>query len=391
MRKTMLPFSPPCIGQEEIDEVVDTLRGDWIARGPKTRRFEVDFARYLQAPEALALNSGTAALQVALAAEKIGPGDEVITSTMTFCAAVHVIEQCGARPVLVDVEADTLNIDPAAVDRAITPRTRAIIPTHLYGHPAEMDDLVALAEANGLAVLEDAAHALPARYRGRMVGSTGRATAFSFYATKNLTTGDGGMLVGAPDLIESARVWSAHGMTRDACSAFGREDAWSYDVVVPGFKCNMTDLQAAIGIQQLHKLDRLHWRRREIAGHYQAALAGLAQVQPPVERPHVESAWHLYPLRLDLTHLAIDRGQFVAELRRRNIAASVHFIPVHLLRYYREKYGYRPDDFPIAHREFLRLVTLPLTPRLSNDDVGDVVEAVTDVVTRHERTSHACA
>jgi dTDP-4-amino-4,6-dideoxygalactose transaminase len=385
----MLPFSPPCIGDEEIDEIVDTLRSAWINRGPKTRQFESEFARYVHSPAALAVNSGTAALQVALAAAEIGPGDEVITSTMTFCATVHVIEQAGARPVLVDVEPDTLNIDPVAVERAISGRTRAIIPVHLYGHPAEMDALNAIAASRRLWILEDAAHALPARYRGRMIGSIGHATAFSFYATKNITTGDGGMLTADPAFIQSARPWSLHGMTRDAYSASSIEDGWSYDVDVPGFKCNMTDLQASLGIQQLRKLDRFHQRRRRIAGRYRELLSKLPEIQIPVERPQVESAWHLYPIRIDATRLSLDRRGFIEELRRRNVATSVHFVPVHLFRYYRDKYRYRPEDFPTAYREFLRLVTLPLSPGMSDQDVEDVIAAVSDTISRHRAKAHA--
>jgi dTDP-4-amino-4,6-dideoxygalactose transaminase len=298
---------------------------------------------------------------------------------------VHVIEQSGATPVLADVEPDTLNLDPIAVGRAMTARTRAIIPTHLYGHPAEIDALRALAEPRGLLLLEDAAHALPARHRGRTIGSTGSATAFSFYATKNLTTGDGGMLVGSPKLIESARIWSAQGMTRDAYGSLGDAKSWDYDVVVAGFKCNMTDIQAALGLQQLRRLDGFRRRRRSIAGRYQAALAALPEVQPPTERPHVESAWHLYPVRLNLARLSIDRAAFIEECRRRNISVSVHFKPIHLLYYYREKYGCRPADFPVAHDEYRRLVTLPLAPRMTDDDVDDVLEAVADVVAQHRR------
>jgi dTDP-4-amino-4,6-dideoxygalactose transaminase len=380
VRKTMLPFSPPLIGEEEINEVVDTLRSDWLTCGPKTRRFEQEFAGYVDRPAALALNSGTAALQVALAAAGIGPGDEVITSTMTFCSTVHAIEQSGARPVLVDVEPDTLNLDPSAVERALTARTRAIIPVHLYGHPAEMNALLAIVEGRRVFVLEDAAHALPASYHSRMVGTLGDAAAFSFYATKNLTTGDGGMLVGDSAFIESARPWSLHGMTRDAHQAFAAADNWSYDVVLPGFKCNMTDIQAAIGLPQLAKIDRHAERRREIASRYEAALKDVPHLQAPIERSHVRSAWHLYPIRLHLAQLTVDRRTFIQELQRRNISAGVHFIPVHLLHYYREKYGFKPDDFPVAHREFQRIVTLPLNLRMTDQDVDDVIEAVSDVI-----------
>ena len=376
----MLPFSPPAIDQSDIDEVVDTLRGKWLTTGPKTRRFERELAAYLGAPSTLAVNSGTAAMQVALAAAGIGAGDEVITTTMTFCATVHVIEQAGATPVLVDVEPDTLNIDPAKVEQAVTSKTRALLPVHLYGHPAEMDALRQIADARQLFVLEDAAHALPARYRGRLIGSGGAAAAFSFYATKNLTTGEGGMLAGDPALIERGRSWTLHGMTRDAFTSFGVKDAWQYDVVAPGFKCNMMDLQAAIGISQLRKLNAFHKRRRRIAETYNAAFASVPEIQCPVVRPHAESAWQVYPIRLDLDRLSIDRARFIEELRQRNISTSVHFIPVHTHRYYREKYGFQPEDFPVAHRESQRLLSLPINPGLSVQDVSDVIEAVVDVV-----------
>ena len=382
MRETMLPFAPPSVGQDEIDEVVETLRSNWLTTGPKTRRFEHEMAARLGAPAALAVSSGTAALQVALAVHGVGPGDEIITTTMTFCATVHAIEQSGATPVLVDVDPDTLNIDPAAVERAITPKTRGVLPVHLYGHPADMDALESVAAARHLFILEDAAHALPASYRGRTIGSGGSIAAFSFYATKNLTTGEGGMLVGAPDFIEAARGWTLHGMTRDAHASLGAKDSWRYDVVSPGFKCNMMDLQAAIGLAQLRKLAAFHARRRQIAGMYRAALTGVAEIQCPVEHAHVESAWHLYPIRLDLDRLAIDRAQFIEELRWRNISASVHFIPVHTYRYYREKYGYRSGDFPAAWRESQRLVSLPLYPTMTDQDVADVVDAVRDVCSR---------
>jgi dTDP-4-amino-4,6-dideoxygalactose transaminase len=385
VRKTMLPFSPPAIDQLEIDEVVETLRDNWLTTGPRTQRFEREFAEYLGAASALAVNSGTAAMQVALATAGLGPGDEVITTTLTFCSTVHVIEQSGATPVLVDVDPETLNIDPAQVERAVTTRTRALLPVHLYGHPAEMDALTEIAGARKLFVLEDAAHALPARYRGRRIGSGDVVAAFSFYSTKNLTTGEGGMLTGGPELVESGRSWTLHGMTRDAYRAFGEKDAWQYDVVAPGFKCNMMDLQAAIGLSQLRKLDGFHRRRKEIAAAYNAAFSDVPEVQRPVERTHVESAWHLYPIRLHLDRLSIDRARFIEEMRLRNISTSVHFIPVHLHRYYREKYRFLPEDFPVAYRESQRLVSLPLNPLMTDQDAADVIEAVRDVVNRNRR------
>jgi dTDP-4-amino-4,6-dideoxygalactose transaminase len=385
VRGSFLPFSPPAIGPEEIAEVVDTLTSDWITTGPKTRQFESDFAQFIGAPAALAVSSATDAMQVALAALGVGPGDEVITTAMTFCSTVHVIEHLGARPVLVDVEPDTLCIDPSAVERAVTPRTRGVLPVHIYGHPCELDPLLDLAAARGLFVLEDAAHSLPARYKGRLVGTIGTATAFSFYATKNMTTAEGGMLTADRDLIAKARIWSLHGMSRDAYNRYSAEGSWFYEVVLPGFKCNMTDIHASLGLQQLKKLPRFQDRRREVVQRYQSAFADVPELQIPTERPDVESAWHIYPLRLTLETLRIGRNQFIEEMKARNIGTSVHFIPVHLHPYYREKYGYSTADFPVAVANYERLLSLPLHPRLSDVDVDDVIEAVRDVVDKFRR------
>lgn len=399
-RSSFLPFSPPWLGDEEIDEVVDTLRSDWITTGPKVKRFEREFADFIGASAALAVSSATDAMQVALAALGIGPGDEVITTPMTFCSTVHVIEHVGARPVLVDVEPDTLTIDPAQVERAVTARTKVLLPVHLYGHPCAMDELLDIAQRHQLAVVEDAAHALPTRYKGRLVGSaplacaTGEAaegvgvrvlTAFSFYATKNMTTGEGGMLTGDADLIDQARLWSLHGMSRDAYKRYSAEGSWYYEVVLPGYKCNMTDIQASLGIRQLEKLPTFQIRRREIVARYQAAFGALAELEPPTERAGMESAWQLYIVRLNLDRLTIDRARFIEELKARHIGTSVHFIPVHVHPYYRDKYGYQPLDYPVAYREYRRIVSLPLHPRLSDEDVTDVIEAVRDVVEKYRK------
>ncbi len=401
MRDAFLPFSPPLLGDEEIAEVLDTLRSDWITTGPKVRRFESDFAEYLGAPAALAVSSATDAMLVGLAALGVGPGDAVITTPMTFCSTVHVIEHLGARPILVDVAPDTLNIDPAHVERALQsiihhPQSaiKGIMPVHLYGHPCDMAPLNALAEQYNLFILEDAAHSLPARYKGQMIGAHAtrnpqsairNLVAFSFYATKNLTTAEGGMLTGALELINWARTWSLHGMSRDAYKRYSAEGSWYYEVILPGYKCNMTDIQAALGLQQLKKLDGFQVRRRQIVRRYQEAFAGNDALQTPVERPDVESAWHIYALRLNLERLTIDRARFIEELKARNIGTSVHFIPIHLHPYYRDKYGYKPDDFPVAHREYQRLISLPLNLRMSDGDVEDVIEAVLDVAKQHGR------
>jgi dTDP-4-amino-4,6-dideoxygalactose transaminase len=416
MRDVFLPFSPPLVGEEEIAEVVNTLRSDWITTGPKVRRFEEEFAAFIGGLTALALNSCTGALHTALAGLGIGSGDFVITTPMTFCSSVHVIEHVGAIPILVDVEPDTLNIDPAKVREKVKKekrgeknkgtgekggkgeggggRIRAILPVHLYGHPCDMDALVEIAREHDLAIIEDAAHALPAKYRGHTIGSSARLhqsppapllTAFSFYATKNLTTAEGGMLTGPPDRIEEARIWSLHGMSRDAWKRYFAGGSWYYEVIRPGFKYNMTDIQAAIGLHQLRKLTQFQARRREIVRRYNEAFSQFEALQIPTERPEVEHAWQLYVLRLNLEVLSIDRARFIEELKARKIGTSVHFIPIHLHPYYRDKYGYKPDDFPVAYGEYQRLVSLPLYPRMSDQDVDDVIEAVMDVVKSSRR------
>lgn len=384
-RPTFLPFSPPVLGEEEIAEVVDTLRSGWITTGPKTRRFEQEFAAWIGSPTALALNSCTGALHVALAVLGIGPGDEVITTPMTFCSTVNVIEQVGARPVLADVEPDTLNIDPAQVEAKLTAKTRALLPVHYSGHPCDMDPLLDLAARHNLHVIEDAAHAITATYKGKKIGTLGTLTAFSFYATKNLTTAEGGMLTGDPGLLDRARVWSLHGMSRDAWKRYDKGGSWYYEVVLPGFKYNMTDLQASLGLWQMRRLDEFQKRRREVVAAYNVAFAGEEALQTPTERPEVAHAWHLYALRLRPGVLRIDRDRFIEELSARNIGASVHFIPIHIHPYYRDRYGYRPEDFPVALSNYERILSLPLNPGLSDQDVTDVIQAVLDVVKAFRR------
>jgi dTDP-4-amino-4,6-dideoxygalactose transaminase len=384
-RNGYLPFAPPLIGEEEIAEVVATLRSDWITTGPKVVRFEARFAAAVSASAALALNSCTAGLHTALVVSGIGPGDEVITTPLTFAATVNVIEHVGARPVLVDVEPATLTIDPVHIGAAITPRTRAIIPVHYAGHPAEMDPIHEMARAHHLLVLEDAAHAIPAAYRGHKIGSGPNPVSFSFYATKNLTTAEGGMLTGDPEFLARARILSLHGLSRDAAKRYEAGGNWSYEVLAPGFKYNMTDIQAALGLWQLRKLGRFQERRREVVAAYHAAFEDDDALELPVERPWVEHAWHLYVLRLRPDALRIGRDSFIEELAARKIGSSVHFIPIHLHPYYRDRYGYHPRDFPVAYDSFRRMISLPLNPRLSDQDVADVIEAVRNVVRAYRR------
>ncbi len=322
-----ISFSPPDISEEEIQAVVNTLRSNWITTGPVTKAFEEEFAAYHGLPGSLALNSCTGALHVALAALDIGPGDEVITTPMTFCATANVIEHLGATTVLADIDADTLNISVESVRAAITPRTKAIIPVHFGGHPVDLDGILALAKEHGLKVIDDAAHALSSKYKGRAIGTISDFTAFSFYATKNLTTAEGGMLTGDPELLERARILSLHGMNRDAWKRYEFYGNWYYEVVAPGFKYNMTDIQAAIGRVQLNRLEGMQAHRKHVFERYQAGFADLEEVQVPTIRPEVVHAYHLYVLRINPEMLDIDRAQFIDELKAYGVGTSVHFIP----------------------------------------------------------------
>lgn len=383
-RDSFLPYSPPLIGDEEISEVVSTLRSNWITTGPRTKAFEAQFGTYVGAPNdtSLMLNSCTAGLHLALVSLGVGPGDEVIVPTLTFAATANVVEHVGATPVLVDVEPDTLCIDPAHVAAAISPRTKVIMPVHYAGHPAEMDTLSRIAEEHGVHIVEDAAHAAPASYKGAKIGSRSNFASFSFYATKNLTTVEGGALTGAPSLLDEARVLGLHGMSRDAWKRFDKAGSWDYDIAQPGFKYNMTDMQAAIGMHQLTKLESFHLRRREVVEMYAQALGNDPRFELPTERSEVSSAWHLYVLRLRTEELAIGRNEFIDRMRSMNIGTSVHYRPLHMMSYYADKYGFQPSDFPVANDAFQRMVSIPLNPSLSDDDVQDVIQAVRDSAVR---------
>jgi len=384
VREAFLPYNQPDIGQAEIDEVVDTLRSGWITTGPKTKEFERRFAEYIGARYAIAVNSCTGGLHVALAAAGIGPGDEVIVPTMTFCATANVVVHLGATPILVDVEPDTLNIDTQRLQAAISPRTKAVIPVHLYGHPCDMDRIGEIAEAHKLLVIEDAAHAVAAEWHGQRIGSFSPATAFSFYATKNLTTAEGGMVTTDDDeYAEKMRIWTLHGISRDAWKRYTAEGSWYYEVAVPGFKYNLTDLQSALGLHQLARLEVMTRRRAELAARYCTGLCELPEVELPVVRSKVRHAWHLFMIRLELEKLKVDRAEFIECLRSEGIGSSVHFIPLHRQPYYRDRFGLQPGDFPVADAAYERLVSLPLYTRMTQRDVDDVIEAVRRVVQRN--------
>lgn len=375
-----LPFALPDIGDDEIAEVVDTLRSGWITTGPKVKRFEADFGTFLGDPnlQCLAVNSATAGLHLALEAAGIGPGDEVITTTHTFTATAEVVRYLGADVVLVDIDPDTLCIDPAAVEAAIGPRTRAIVPVHFGGLAADMAALLAIARRHGLKVVEDAAHALPTTCGGALVGTLASdATVFSFYANKTITTGEGGMVVTRdPALAARIRTMRLHGMSRDAFDRFtAKVPSWYYEIVAPGFKYNLTDIAAAIGIHQLKRVGAFQARRAAIAAAYDAAFADLPLVTPPGPPPGEMHAWHLYPVRLT-DAVTVDRDTLIERLFEAGIGCSVHYIPLHLQPYWRDRYRLRRQDFPHSQQAFERLFSLPIHTRLTDADVQRVAAAV---------------
>jgi dTDP-4-amino-4,6-dideoxygalactose transaminase len=394
MNNVFIPFHRPSVGEEELQELAATLKSGWLTTGPRAAQFEREFAAYAGTPHALAVNSASAALHLALAALEIGPGDEVITTPLTFCSTVHTILHVGATPVLADIGADG-NIDPDQIKRRITKRTRAIIPVHLAGLPCEMKLIWALARRRGLSVIEDAAHAAGAHYEGRPIGArpfrstnASDAVAFSFYATKNLTTGEGGMVTTHREpLLKTMRVLSLHGCSQDAWNRYTDRGSWYYEVVACGFKYNLSDLHAAIGIHQLRKLENFIDTRARYAQIYNQAFADLDEVELPPDNPRCRHAWHLYMLRLNLEKLRIDRKEFIQQLRQREIGASVHFIPIPLHPFFAQ--------LPIARYEcpraldlYPRIVSLPLYPAMTEEQVSYVIRSVREVVEMGRREKY---
>jgi perosamine synthetase len=381
-----LPFHKPDIGEAEIQSVVETLNSGWLTTGAKVKKFESDFSRYLNCSNAVAVNSGTAALHLALDALGIKEGDEVIVPTMTFTATAEVVLYFKARPVLVDCQADTLNLDPTKIESAVNSKTKAIIPVHIAGRPCAMDDILRIAKDYNLKVVEDAAHALPARYEGRTVGTIGDITCFSFYATKTVTTGEGGMATTEnPEWAQRMRMMSLHGISHDAWKRYTKEGSWYYEVLYPGFKYNLTDLAAAIGIEQLKKCDQFYGRRRRIAQRYNEAFADVAELQIPPSAQDGEHAWHLYIIQLNLQRLRINRHEFIEALKSEHVGSSVHFIPLHLHPFYRDTFGYRPKDFPNSSSAFDAIVSLPIYPKMTEADVERVISAVRTICKQHRR------
>lgn len=381
--KSFLPFALPEIGEEEIAEVADALRSGWVTTGPKTRQFEADFAAYLGGGvEALAVNSATAGLHLALEAVGVGPEDEVIVPSYTFTASAEVVRYLGAHPVLVDVDPHTCNISPAAIRAAITPKTRAIVPVHFAGLACDMDAILSIAREHNLRVVEDAAHALPARYQGKLIGTLDSdVTVFSFYANKTMTTGEGGMLVARdPDIIKRCKVMRLHGISRDAFDRYvSKTPAWFYEVIAPGFKYNLTDIAAAIGLHQLKKLDRFHEQRAAMAARYHRELADLPVILPATPQDKDDHAWHIYPLRLR-PEAGISRDDFIIRMAEAGIGCSVHFIPLHRQPVWRDAGNLTPEQFPAAESIYQAEVSIPLYTRMTEADQTRVIETIRDIL-----------
>lgn len=380
-RSSFLPFALPDMDQREVNAIAEVVQSGWVTTGPKTKEFEERFARAVGARHGVAVNSCTAAMHLALEAVGLRSGDEVITSPYTFAATAEVVRYFNARPVFVDVDATTLNLSVEGLENAITPKTRALIPVHYAGLAADMDPILSVSRQHRLRVVEDAAHAFPSTYYGRPVGSIGDLTCFSFYATKAITTGEGGMVTtDNADFADRCRVMSLHGISKDAWKRYTAKGSWYYEIIAPGYKYNMTDIAAAMGLVQLEKAEKMRQRREMIAERYHSAFRGRAELQIPTGQPDCQHSWHIYALRLNENHLQIDRARFVQELKKRSIGASVHFIPLHCHPYYRETYGYRPEDFPVAWREYRREVSLPIYSRMTDQDIDDVISAVLEIV-----------
>lgn len=376
-RESFLIFGKPAIGEDEISEVVDTLRSGWIGTGPKTHRFEQEFSRYIGSEYAVALNSCTAGLHLALIGIGVCPGDEVITTPLTFCADANVILHVGAKPVFVDVDLETMNIDPMKIEAKITSRTKAIIAVHMAGRPCEMNLIMEIARKHGLKVIEDAAHAIESVYQGKKVGTIGDIACFSFYVTKNLTTSEGGMITcNNKEIAEKIRAYGLHGMDKDAWSRFTDVGYRHYDVIYPGFKYNMTDIQAAMGLVQLKKIDEFLVKRENICKKYNEAFVGLPITLPNPIAEGSKHAHHLYQVLVDDERAGMNRDTFQKILHKQNIGTGTHYTSIHLFSLYKNMFGFKRSDFPNATYISDRTISLPLSPSMTDGDIDDVIFSV---------------
>ena len=386
MDKDYLLFHRPFISEEEIDEMVDTLRSGWLSMGPKTIRFEEEFNKYIGSTKSVAVSSWTAAGHLTLEAFGIEKGDEVIVPTMTFPATAEIVCYFGATPVIVDVDKDTLNISLEEIEKAITPKTKAIIPVHYGGQPCDLDEIQEIAKIHNLKVLEDAAHSLPATYKGKKIGTISDVTCFSFYATKTLSTGEGGMIcTNDQEIAERCAIMRLHGINRDAWKRYSESGSWYYEVVAPGYKYNFTDLQASLGLPQLKKVDTMWEWRKKISSEYFKGFKDLDLLTLPFIKDDRESSWHLFPVRLNLEMLTKNRAQIIDELKKHNIGVGVHFMPVHQHLYYSETFKLDDKNYPVASATFPRLMSLPIYPGMTDNSVEKVIATVTKILNQYRR------
>lgn len=386
MDKDFILFHKPFITDEEIEGVVDTVKSGWWTTGPKVQQFEKDFNSYIGSVRSVTANSWTAAAHLALEAIGIKEGDEVIVPSLTFTATAEIVCYFKAKPVIADVQPDTLNISPEEIEKSVTPRTKAVIPVHYGGQPCDMDEISDIALKYNLKVIEDAAHALPAFYKGRKIGSISDATCFSFYATKTLATGEGGMITTDSDEIANrCAIMRLHGINKDAWKRYTAEGSWYYEVIAPGYKYNFTDIQAALGLAQLKKVEKLWDMRKELAALYDSAFSGNEFLKVPFVKQDRQSAWHLYPIQLNLEMLKINRSEFIEKLKEAGIGSSVHFIPLFRHPYYRETFNLNHSNYPVSENVFPRLISLPLWPGMTKEQVFRVAETVKAIAIKHKK------
>ena len=386
MQKQFIPFHIPTIEDDEIKEVIDCLKSCWITTGPKVKYFEEKFGQYIGCKHAIALNSCTAALHLALEAIGLKEKDEVIIPTMTFAATGEAVTYFNAKPILVDCEEDTFLIDVNKIEEKINKKTEAIIPVHYAGQSCNMDEIVRIAQEFSLKVIEDAAHSFPTKYKDRMIGTIGDITCFSFYPTKPITTGEGGMACTENDeFARRMKIMSLHGISKDAWKRYTAEGSWYYEVIEAGYKYNMTDIAAALGIAQLKKSDEFYRKREEIANKYTQAFKDIPEIKTPIVREYGTHAWHLYVIQLNIEMLKISRAQFIEKMKEKGIGCSVHFMPLHLHPYYKKTFGYRAEDFPVATHVYKRIVSLPIYPKMSDEDVNYVIETVIKIIKENKK------
>lgn len=388
IREGVLPYGTQSIDEKEINEVVDTLKSDWITTGPKMRLFEKEFRNFIGSKYAVAVNSGTAALHVSTSSININPGDEVITTPLTFVASANSIIYRGGTPMFADIKEDTYNIDPKEIEKKVTEKTKAIIPVHFAGQPCDMDEILEIAEKNDLYVIEDAAHAIDSEYKNRKIGNISDLTIFSFHPVKNITTAEGGMVTTNNDeFYEKLLMYRTHGISKDAVKRFGKSGGFYYDMQYLGYRYNLSELHAALGIHQLHKLESFQKRRREIVRIYNREFMDFEEIVIPFTKKNIKHSWHLYVIQLNLEKLRVDRNKIFEAMRGENIGVNVHYIPVHYHSYYKNNYELKKGSLPKVENLFPKLLTLPLFHEMSDEDVYDVINALEKVINYYKRNN----